>query len=122
VPPFSFVKTFLVVDDHPTFRKTARVLLNSAGFAVVGEAADGASALEAAASLRPDVVLLDIILPDIDGFEVAAELLKNGNPPVIVLTSSHDPRDFGDLIKESGAHGFISKAELSVARLEALLG
>jgi DNA-binding NarL/FixJ family response regulator len=115
------VKTFLVVDDHPSFRKTARVLLNSAGFEVVGEAADGASAIEAAQALRPDVVLLDVILPDIDGFEVAAVLIKNGNPPTIILTSSHDPRDFGALIEESGARGFISKAELSPARLTALL-
>ena len=121
MPPFRSVKTFLVVDDHPTFRKTARVLLKSAGFEVVGEAADGATAIEAFQSLRPDVVLLDLILPDIDGFEVAAALQRNGNPPVIVLTSSHDPRDFGKLIEESGARGFISKAELSPARLKALL-
>lgn len=121
VPPFRGVKTFLVVDDHPTFRKTARVLLKSAGYEVVGEAADGASAIEAVESLRPDVVLLDVILPDIDGFEVAAALLRNGKPPVIVLTSSHDPRDFGTLIAESGARGFVSKAELSPARLKALL-
>jgi len=115
------VKTFLVVDDHPTFRKTARVLLESEGFEVIGEAADGASALEAAGSLFPDVVLLDVILPDIDGFEVAATLASNGNPAAVVLTSSHDPRDFGSLIKESGARGFISKAELSSATLRALL-
>lgn len=121
MPPFPVVKTFLVVDDHPTFRRTARVLLESEGFEVIGEAADGASAIEAAASLHPDVVLLDVILPDIDGFEVAAALLKDGSPPVIVLTSSHDPRDFGTLIEESGALGFISKAELSPGRLTALL-
>jgi DNA-binding NarL/FixJ family response regulator len=115
------VKTFLVVDDHPSFRKTARVLLESAGYEVIGEAADGASAIEAANTLRPDVVLLDIILPDIDGFEVAAALARNGNPPQIVLTSSHDPRDFGTLIEQSGARGFIPKAELSPLTLEALL-
>ena len=97
------------------------MLLESEGFEVVGEAADGASAIEAAKSLRPDVVLLDIILPDIDGFEVAAVLMADGSPPAIVLTSSHDPRDFGTLIEESKARGFISKAELSPARLRALL-
>src|SRR4029453_18774028 len=105
------VTTFLVVDDHPSFRKTARMLLESEGFEVVGEAADGASALEAASSLRPDVVLLDIKLPDIDGFEAAGALATNGSPPVILLTSSHDPRDFGSLIEESGARAFIPKAE-----------
>ena len=80
-----------------------------------------ASAIESVEALRPDVVLLDVILPDIDGFEVAAALTRNGDPPVIVLTSSHDPRDFGTLIEESGARGFISKAELSPAKLQALL-
>jgi len=115
------VTTFLVVDDHPTFRKTARVLLESEGFEVVGEAEDGAAAIEAARSLRPDVVLLDVMLPDIDGFEVAATLATNGNPAAVVLTSSHDPRDFGTLIEESGARGFIAKAELSSATLRALL-
>jgi CheY-like chemotaxis protein len=115
------VTTFLVVDDHPSFRKTARMLLESEGFEVVGEAVDGASALEAASSLRPDVVLLDIKLPDIDGFEVAAALATNGSPPVILLTSSHDPRDFGTLIEESGARAFIPKAELSPEKLRALL-
>jgi DNA-binding NarL/FixJ family response regulator len=115
------VTTFLVVDDHPSFRRTARVLLEAEGFEVVGEAADGASAIEAALSLAPDVVLLDVYLPDINGFEVAAELLRNGNPPEIVLTSSRDPRDFGTLVEQSGARGFISKAELSGASLAALL-
>jgi DNA-binding NarL/FixJ family response regulator len=119
--PFQTVQTFLVVDDHPSFRKTARVLLESEGFEVVGEAADGASALEAAKTLRPEVVLLDIMLPDIDGFEVAAALVANGNPAAIVLTSSHDARDFGTLIEESGARGFISKAELSAETLRELL-
>jgi DNA-binding NarL/FixJ family response regulator len=115
------VKTCLVVDDHPSFRRTARVVLRCAGLEVVGEAEDGASAIESAKMLRPDVVLLDVILPDIDGFEVAATLVQNGNPPQIVLTSSHDPRDFGTLVEESGALGFISKAELSPAALRRLL-
>jgi DNA-binding NarL/FixJ family response regulator len=117
------VTTVLIVDDHPSFRATARVLLESEGYDVVGEAADGASAVEAAESLRPDVLLLDIYLPDIDGFEVAAQLAtsRNGSPPAIVLTSSHDVRDFGALVEKSGARGFIPKAELSGATLSALL-
>jgi DNA-binding NarL/FixJ family response regulator len=115
------VKTFLVVDDHPSFRKTARVVLRCAGYEVVGEAVDGASAIESVKTLRPDVVLLDVILPDIDGFEVAAALARNGDPPEIVLTSSHDRSDFGPLIEESGVLGFISKAELSPTTLTRLL-
>ena len=63
----------LIVDDHPSFRATARVLLESEGFDVVGEAEDGSSALEAVAALHPQIVLLDVQLPDLDGFEVAAQ-------------------------------------------------
>lgn len=115
------VTTVLIVDDHPSFRRTARALLESEGFDVVGEAADGASAIEAAKRLQPDVLLLDIYLPDIDGFEVAEELTRNGGPPAIVLTSSRDARDFGPLVEQSGARGFIPKAELSAVTLSALL-
>ena len=113
--------TVLIVDDHPSFRGTARALLESEGFEVVGEAADGASAIEAADSLRPDVMLLDVYLPDIDGFKVAAALTENGLAPAIVMTSSRDARDFGPLVAQSGARGFIPKAELSGATLSALL-
>ena len=115
------VTTVLIVDDHPSFRGTARALLESEGFDVVGEAADGATALEAAAKLRPDVVLLDVYLPDVDGFEVATELMKNGRTPAIVMISSRDARDFGPLVEQSGARGFIPKAELSGVTLSALL-
>jgi DNA-binding NarL/FixJ family response regulator len=115
------VTSVLIVDDHPTFRRTARALLEEEGFDVVGEAADGASAIEATASLHPDVVLLDVYLPDIDGFDVVAQLTRNGQPPAIVLTSSHDARDFGRLVEASGVRGFIPKAELSGAALAALL-
>lgn len=121
MPPFRLVTTVLIVDDHPSFRGTARALLESEGFEVVGEAADGASAIEAAESLRPDVILLDVYLPDIDGFRVAAALTRNGTPPAIVLTSSRDARDFGPLVEQSGARGFIAKAELSGATLSALV-
>jgi DNA-binding NarL/FixJ family response regulator len=91
------------------------------GFAVVGEAGDGASALEAVRALRPDVVLLDVQLPDTDGLALACELARGGNAPRIVLTSSRDAADFGPLIGECGSCGFIPKAELSAARLAALL-
>ena len=116
--------TVLIVDDHPSFRATARALLEAEGYEVVGEAEDGASALAAAASLRPDVVLLDVQLPDLDGFQVAARLSagSNGCGPAVVLTSSRDGSDFGPLVAESGARGFVAKAELSGAALAALLG
>ena len=121
MPPFRLVTTVLIVDDHPSFRGTARALLESEGFEVVGEAADGASAIEAVELLHPEVILLDVYLPDIDGFEVAAILTRNGRAPAIVLTSSRDARDFGPLVEQSGARGFIPKAELSGATLAALL-
>ena len=114
-------KTVLIVDDHPSFRLTARALLESEGFEVVGEAQDGAAGIEAALRLRPDVLLLDVQLPDIDGFAVAEQLTRNGWSPAIVLTSSRDLSDFGSLVAQSGARGFVPKAELSAATLSALL-
>jgi DNA-binding NarL/FixJ family response regulator len=111
----------LIVDDHPSFRTSARAVLEAEGFAVVGEAADGASALDAAARLAPELVLLDVHLPDIDGFEVAARLTNGGGGPAVVLVSSRDGSDFGPLVSRSGAKGFIPKAELSGAALRALL-
>jgi CheY-like chemotaxis protein len=116
-----FVTTVLIVDDHPTFRAAARALLQREGYEVVGEAVDGPSAIEAAHDLCPEVVLLDVQLPDTDGFALAARLRGDGDHPVIVLTSSRDAADFGPLVAESGARGFIAKAELSGARLAALL-
>jgi DNA-binding NarL/FixJ family response regulator len=104
--------TVLIVDDHPSFRATARVLLEAEGFEVVGEAQDGASALERARELRPEVVLLDVQLPDLDGFEVAARLTDGGAGPRVVLVSSRDRADYGSMIEESGASGFIAKADL----------
>jgi DNA-binding NarL/FixJ family response regulator len=111
----------LVVDDHPSFRASARKLLESEGYEVVGEAADGAEALEAAARLQPDVVLLDIQLPDLDGFRVAKRLGHLASPPEVILTSSRDSVDYGSCVEECGARGFVPKAELSGAVLTTLL-
>ena len=111
----------LIVDDHPSFRASARMILESEGWNVVGEAADGTRALAAAAELQPDLVLLDIQLPDLDGFEVSSRLASNGGGPVVILVSSRDCEDYGSLAFSSGARGFIPKAELSGAALEALL-
>jgi DNA-binding NarL/FixJ family response regulator len=111
----------LIVDDHPSFRATARALLEEEGYEVVGEAENGVAALRAAKQLRPDLVLLDVQLPDFDGFEVASRLTRNGRPPAVVLTSSRDFSDFGELVARSGAIGFVPKAELSGAALSDLL-
>lgn len=111
----------LIVDDHPGFRARARVLLAVAGYEVVGEAADGESAVRVASELLPDVVLLDVQLPDITGFEVARRIGGWRRPPVIVLISSRDAADYGRRIERSGARGFIAKEELSAAALAGLL-
>ena len=114
-------RTVLIVDDHPSFRATARALLESEGFEVVAEAPNGEAALAAAREHHPDVVLLDVQLPDLDGFEVTRRLSSNGASPAVVLVSSRDACDFGDLITRSGARGFIPKAELSGEALAALV-
>lgn len=111
----------LIVDDHPGFRARARALLESEGFEVVGEAGDGATGVRRAAELGPDVILLDVQLPDMDGFAVASRVTSNGDGVQVVLTSSRDGDDFGALVAASGACGFIPKAELSGAGLTALL-
>src|SRR5262245_40397741 len=113
--------TVLIVDDHPSFRATAKRLLQSEGFDVVGEAENGAEAVRKANELGPDLVLLDVQLPDLNGFEVASLLRRNGSSPDVVLVSSRDACDYGDLIPECGARGFIPKAELSGASIYALL-
>jgi len=112
------VKRVLVVDDHPAFRASARRLLESEGYSVVGEAGDGANALESVATLSPDLVLLDVQLPDIDGFEVAERI--NGAAQV-VLISSRDRTDFGPLLDSAEVLGFISKGELTGEALSELL-
>jgi DNA-binding NarL/FixJ family response regulator len=111
----------LIVDDHPGFRARGLALLESEGFEVVGEAGDGAEAVRIAHDLGPDVVLLDVQLPDMDGFAVATAVTGDGGDVQVVLTSSRDGRDFGALVGASGACGFIAKAELSGARVAALL-
>ncbi len=115
------MRSILVVDDFAPFRVRARALLAASGWNVVGEAGDGRSALDAASSLRPDVVLLDVGLPDIDGFEVAS-LLRHADPaPAVVLTSSRDERSYGPRIAWSGAAGFLPKDELSGTALAAIV-
>lgn len=113
--------TVLIVDDHRTFRETARLLLESEGFHVVGEAENGESAVAQATSLAPELILLDVQLPDIDGFQVARRVTGSPPAPTVIMVSSRDDSDFGPLVAASGARGFVTKAELSGDRLRAIL-
>jgi DNA-binding NarL/FixJ family response regulator len=112
----------LIVDDHAGFRSMARRLLVAGDYDVVGEAADGTEAIDMVHALRPDVVLLDIQLPDIDGFQVAQALSAQREPPVIVLISSRARSDYGTRVTDSGVHGFIGKSDLSAKALRSLVG
>ena len=111
----------LVVDDHESFRSCARELLQAEGFDVVGEAADGATAVSRASKLAPEVVVLDIQLPDMDGFEVTKRLLAADRELLVVLVSSRDRSAYGERIEECGAVGFVTKSDLSGDALEGLL-
>ena len=115
------MRRLLIVDDHAGFRASAAQLLASEGFEIVGEADSGVRALRCARDLAPEVVLLDVGLPDFDGFEVAERLAQLDPAPAVVLTSSREHTDFASLIRGSSARGFIPKSELSGSRIEALL-
>jgi DNA-binding NarL/FixJ family response regulator len=111
----------LIVDDHEPFRSIARQVLTADGFLVVGEAADGAEAIRACGELSPNLVLLDVQLPDIDGFAVATILTSRIDPPAVVLVSSRSRTDYGSRIENCGARGYIAKAELSGDAVRRLL-
>jgi DNA-binding NarL/FixJ family response regulator len=111
----------LIVDDHAGFRATARRLLEGEGYEVVGDSEDAATALAVAKETRPELVLLDVQLPDLDGFELTEQLIAIDPEIKVVLISSRDVEDFGQYVETSSARGFVPKAELSGSTLAALL-
>jgi CheY-like chemotaxis protein len=113
--------TVLIVDDHADFRSSASALLEAEGFTVVGSVADGGDVLVAVESLRPDVVLLDVQLPGLDGFAVAARIAAMTDPPRVVLISSRDAASYGPRLDRAPVCGFLAKRELSGASLGALV-
>lgn len=119
------MRTVLIVDDSAGFRRQIRALLSTEGFEVVGEAASGAAALIACRELRPQLVLLDVGLPDVDGFDLAERLvherLREGGDPVVVLTSSREAGAYRIRLERTAAAGFIAKDELSRAAIDAVL-
>jgi DNA-binding NarL/FixJ family response regulator len=115
-------RSILIVDDHPGFRRAARDLLDAEGFAVVGEAPDGETAVSEARRLHPSIVLLDIQLPDLDGFEVAEQLAGMDGPPLVVLVSSRSRQSYADQLVGAPVAGFIPKGDLTGTALRALVG
>lgn len=114
-------RTVLIVDDHAAFRAAARELLEADGFQVIGEAADGGQGVTMAATLRPAIVLLDVALPDTDGFAVAAILAATAHAPAVVLVSSREPGVYGRRVDDAPVRGFLPKGSLSGAAIRALL-
>ena len=112
----------LIVDDHADFRDAARTMLEEAGFVIVGEARDAAEALASESRLRPAIVLLDIQLPDMDGFAVADRLAVVADPPTVVLISSRGADSYGDRVAAAPARGFLTKLDLSGQTLAELTG
>ena len=111
----------LIVDDNKAFRAAARQLLERGSFDVVAEACCGIDGVREARAHRPELAIVDVQLPDVDGFEVADRLSRIDPPLRVILTSSLDGADFGALVAGSPALGFIPKAELSALTIEALL-
>jgi DNA-binding NarL/FixJ family response regulator len=113
--------SIVIVDDHAGFRSCARRMLEGEGFRVIGEAADGGAALARARELKPELMLIDVCLPDIDGFELAAQLQALDPRPTVILTSSRDCAELESLTAGGCACGVVPKDELSGAVLERLL-
>jgi DNA-binding NarL/FixJ family response regulator len=111
--------TVVIVDDHERFRRSARKLLEQEGFDVIGEAPNATCGLATVERLRPDVVLVDVGLPDGSGFDLASKLASTAR---VVIVSSRDPDECSSRTRRSGALGFIPKDELSGARLSAVIG
>jgi DNA-binding NarL/FixJ family response regulator len=112
-------KTVVIVDDHAHFRASARAMLELEGYDVVGEASDGSAGVALVEELEPELVLLDVSLPDLSGFEVARRLAPGRAD--VVLVSSRDAPDYGSRAEESGAVGFVAKDRLSGPALAELL-
>lgn len=115
-------RSVLIVDDHAGFRRQVRTVLQDEGYDVVGEAPDGETAIRLVADLSPDVVLLDVVLPGLDGFQTCDRLVPGGVGPAVVLTSTYDPSTFRDRIVASRARGFLPKSEISGSALDRLAG
>jgi DNA-binding NarL/FixJ family response regulator len=105
-------ETVVIVDDNDAFRARARLLLDAEGYEVVGEAGDGAAGLRVLRELGPDLALLDVQLPDTDGFALAERLREHAATTRIIIISTREAADYASSVTGCGAIGFISKSEL----------
>jgi DNA-binding NarL/FixJ family response regulator len=112
----------LLIDDDPAFRRLARRTLSGTGLTVVGEAATAAAGSSAARSLKPEIMLVDVGLPDIDGISLATELSALPWAPRVVLTSVDPDAASAEDVRRSGARGFVPKQDLPGAGLKLLMG
>ncbi len=113
-------RTVVIADDDSGFRRLAGRLVAAAGYEVIGEAADGQRTIEAVRSLRPDVLLLDVQLPDMDGFAVALNLKMEATE--IILVSSREADDYAAPLAAATSRGFISKRDLTGPAIADLVG
>ena len=112
----------VLVDDDDAFLRTARGLLEREGVSVVGVARSCAEAVDRTQAVRPDVVLIDIRLGEESGFEVARQLVGNGQTAALIMISTHAGADYADLIAENPVAGFVPKTDLSAAAIHHILG
>lgn len=111
----------LTVDDQPFFLEAARALIDSTpGFVLAGEAGSGDEAIAAVERLHPDMVLMDVRMPGLDGIETARRLTASGAATVVVLVSAHDVDDLGPLVETSGAVAIVPKERLRPSVLRRL--
>ena len=112
----------LIVDDNGSFLEAASVLLERQGLTIAGVASNAADAFREAARLKPDVVLVDLMLGGESGFEVARLLVEeDGLGAAVILISTHSEADFADLIAATRAAGFVSKSDLSASAIDRVL-
>ncbi|MEE9473775.1 MAG: response regulator transcription factor [Acidimicrobiia bacterium] len=111
----------LIVDDQLPFREAARMVVEMTdGFEVAGEAGDGEEGVEMTRALKPDLVLMDVQMPGIDGLEATRRIRELNDPPEVMVMSTHESGDYRETALDAGAYAFIPKSEFSMDALEEL--
>ena len=109
----------LIVDDQEPFRSAARMVVEmSDGFEVAGEAESGEEGVELAAELRPDLVLMDVYLPGIDGLEATRRITATEAAPQVLVMSTHESEEFAEAALAAGAIAFVPKSQFGMDELE----